>query len=166
MVRACLCVPTIQELATNLPIERFFHGIFINRMCDDDAAQQQRQVSSMQHHWHTDEVGNWPILTVVYMVFNSLINSTAMSALEAGEAYSMSSSDDGRFHRASRSQPWSTTSYYPKTNSFYIFPGYFVSHTVYKLNSGTVRYFIVMFVCLRCKFCSETVDHYTNKQTQ
>jgi hypothetical protein len=68
MMQACLRIPRTQQLATKLRDNRFFHSIFINHMCDDDAAQQQRQVSSAQHHWHTDEAGKWPLFMLVYMV--------------------------------------------------------------------------------------------------
>jgi hypothetical protein len=170
MMEACLCVPLIHRLATSHRDDRFFLSFFINRMCDADAAKQERLVSKAQHGWHTDAAsGATSFLTVVYTAYNSQSDSDAFTALELGGTVGMSNLDDGRFRRASKSQPetpqsWSTMSYYPKTNSFYIFPGYFVSHAVFKVKPGAVRYSIVMFVRLRRRFSGQTVDYYLRSQ--
>jgi hypothetical protein len=54
MMSACLCVPAIRDIATAHRDERFFQRFFINRMCVDDAARQERLLSQAQHGWHTD----------------------------------------------------------------------------------------------------------------
>ena len=122
-------------------------------------------MSTAQHRWHTDSAATRAFLTVVYTVYNGISDSNAVCAVDVGGAVGMSNQDDGRFRRASISQAqtpqsWSTTSYYPKTNSFYIFPGYFVSHAVYKVYPGTVRYSIVMFLRLHHKKCGVSVDYH------
>ena len=169
MMTACLPVPAVQQLSSCYRDGRFFHNIFINRMCDVDSADQQRQTSSAQHRWHTDGADDHPLLTVVYTIYNSEADSDSLSSHTVGGAVGMSNLDDGRYRRTSKSQPltpqsWSTTTYFPKTNSFYIFPGYFVSHAVFKVYPGTVRYSIVMFLRLRSKFCGEKVDNYLRRQ--
>jgi hypothetical protein len=75
----------------------------------------------------------------------------------------MSNTDDGRFRRASKSQPEvpsssKIASCFPKTNSFCIFPGYFVAHCVFKVKPGTVRYSVVMFVHLKTSLGGLKVD--------
>ena len=168
MMEACLRVPKLQQLATDLRDERFFQGIFINRMCVEDAAQQQRQSATAQHRWHTDTAFKASFMTVVYTIYNGICDSHALTAHEVGGAVGMSHQDDGRFRRASKSQPqtpqsWSTTAYYPKTNSFYIFPGYFVSHAVYKVHPGTVRYSVIMFIRVCRKILGENVDYHLRR---
>ena len=169
MMTACLQIPAVEQLTTRYRDSRFFHSIFINRMCDVDSAVQQRQTASAQHRWHTDAADNHPLLTVVYTIYNGQSDSDSVSSYDVGGAVGMSNQDDGRYHCTSKSQPltpqsWSTTTYYPKTNSFYIFPGYFVSHAVFKVYPGTVRYSIVMFLQLRPKFSGEKVDNYLRRE--
>jgi hypothetical protein len=166
MMEACLWVPLIHNLATSHPDDRLFLSFFINWMCDADLAKQDRLVSKAQHGCHTDAPGGKPsFLTVVYTAYNSQSDSEAFSALELGGTVGVSNLDDGQFWRASKGQPetpqsWSMMSYYPKTNSLYIFPGYSVSHAVFKVKPGAIRYSIVMFVQLCRKFSGQTVDHY------
>jgi hypothetical protein len=156
MMQACLKCPKIKDLVINSRSpEKFFQGFLINRMdYDDSEVPQQRSRQGAQHIWHTDGNADKPFLSVVYTIYNGQPDSRSLSALEAGGIVLMSNLDDGRFRRSSKAQQqtpqnWSTTSYYPKTNSFYILPGYFVSHAVCKVYPGTVRYSIVMFLPLR-----------------
>jgi hypothetical protein len=163
MMSACLCVPAIRDIATAHRDERFFQRFFINRMCVDDAARQERLLSQAQHGWHTDGDPKHPFLTVVYTLYNGQSDSESLTAFQVGGIVGLSNTDDGRFRRASQSQPdvpsnSTTTSYFPKTNSFYIFPGYFVAHSVYKVKPGTVRHSIVMFVHLKRSIGGLKVD--------
>jgi hypothetical protein len=163
MMSACLCVPAIKDLATTHHDQRFFERFFINRMCDDDAADQERLSSQAQHGWHTDGDPEQPFLTVVFTLYNGESDSDSVSSFQVGGAVGMSNTDDGRFRRASKSQPEvpsssKIASYFPKTNSFYIFPGYFVAHCVFKVKPGTVRYSVVMFVHLKTSLGGLKVD--------
>jgi hypothetical protein len=157
MMETVLAVDKVKLLATELRDENFFHRIFINRMCTTDAPEQRRLCRSPQHLWHLDGNGapdGEELLTVVYTLYDDELDSDALSAWEVGGYLGLSNADDGHFTPVSSksyNQPKShtTTTYYPKTNSLYIFPGYFVSHAVYKVHPGTVRYSVVMFVRLR-----------------
>ena len=87
-------------------------------------------------------------------LYESELERSAISALDAGGFVKLSNFDDGRFVANQSSlqnhpKSSSTTTYYPKTNSFYIFPGYFVAHAVFKVELDTVRYSVVMFIKLR-----------------
>jgi hypothetical protein len=155
MMKAVLAVDKVRLLATERRDDGFFHRFFINRMSTDDAKQQLRTESS-QHVWHTD--GNQTVdeqsLTCVYTLYGEELDSDSLSAYDAGGFLKLSNFDDGRYTpsclgRANLPKPSSTITYYPRTNSFYIFPGYFVSHGVFKMKPGMVRYSIVMFVKLR-----------------
>ena len=165
LMNACLRVPRIRDLATNHRDDRFFHLVFINRMCDQDTAEQERLVSTAQHGWHTDGIGgNDAFMTVVYTLYDNEQDSSALSAHEVGGIVGMSNMDDGRFRRASLNQPETpkaktTTVFFPKTNSLYIFPGYFVSHAVFKVKPGSIRYSVVMFVRLKRTIMKNKVDH-------
>lgn len=158
MMEIVLAVDKVKFLATELRDENFFHRIFINRMCTTDDADQQRQIDSPQHLWHTDGYGapaGEELLTVVFTLYDGELDSESLSAMDVGGFLGLSNADDGHFTPISsneiQSKPKShtTSTYYPKTNSLYIFPGYFVAHAVFKVNPGTVRYSIVMFVRLR-----------------
>jgi len=156
MMEAVLSVDEVKLLATEERGEGFFHRIFINRMCSTDDARQQRQKDAPQHLWHTDGLPppHQAHLTVVLTLYDSELDSHAISALEAGGLVKLSNFDDGRFvpcnlTKKNHPKPSSTTTYYPKTNSFYIFPGYFVAHAVFKVEPGTTRFSIVMFIKLR-----------------
>jgi hypothetical protein len=153
MMDTILSVDKVRLLATELRDEKCFHRIFINRMCTTDDALQQRQNDSPQHVWHTDGYGG-ELLTVILTLYNGELDSDALSAMDVGGRLGLSNADDGHFTPVSSKTPQhpkshTTTTYYPKTNSLYIFPGYFVSHAVFKVHPGTVRYSIVMFVRLR-----------------
>ena len=156
MMEAVLAVKKVQLLATDDRDEGFFHRIFINRMCSTDQASQQRQIDSPQHVWHTDGLPPFcqSHLTAVLTLYDSELDSNALSAHQVGGFVKLSNFDDGRFTPCDRSRqnhpkPSSTTTYFPKTNSFYIFPGYFVSHAVFKVKPLTIRYSVVMFIKLR-----------------
>jgi hypothetical protein len=157
MMEIVLAVDKVKRLATELRDENFFHRIFINRMCTTEGAKQQRQDDSPQHPWHTDGNGatvGEQLLTVVYTLYDDELDSEALSAMDVGGRLGLSNADDGHFTPVSsttynKPKSHTTSTYYPKTNSLYIFPGYFVAHAVYKVHPGTVRYSIVMFVRLR-----------------
>jgi hypothetical protein len=152
MMSAVLSVPKVKLLATEERNDDFFHEIFINRMSSVDNVRQQRQIDAPQHLWHTD--GTVPHLTAVLTIYDSELDSNLLSAHDVGGFVKLSNFDDGRFtptdsQRQNHPKPSSTTTYFPKTNSLYIFPGYFVAHAVFKVYPGTVRYSVVMFVRLR-----------------
>jgi hypothetical protein len=153
MMKAVLSVEKVKVLATKQRGDGFFHRIFINRMSDSDGVAQQRQREAPEHTWHTDGFGE-PHLTCVLTVYGYELDSSSLSAMKAGGYVKLSNFDDGHFAQADSLRPnhpvpkYSTT-YYPKTNSLYIFPGYFVAHAVFKVNPGAVRYLVVMFVKLR-----------------
>jgi hypothetical protein len=158
MMRLVLLVDKVRCLATDLRDDRFFDRIFINRMSATDDARQQRQGNTAQHVWHTD--ATFPPsnchLTVVLTLYNSELDSDAISAKECGGYVKLSDYNDGRYiqsNTTSKNVPkaGSTSTYYPKTNSFYIFPGYFVAHAVFKVKPETTRYSVVMMVKLRKK---------------
>jgi hypothetical protein len=157
MMETVLAVDKVKLLATELRDENFFHRIFINRMCTTDDAEQQRQDDSPQHLWHLDGNGapaGEQLLTVVCTLYDDELDSEALSAMDVGGRLGLSNADDGHFTPVSstsynKPKSHTTTTCYPKTNSLYIFPGYFVAHAVYKVHPGTVRYSIVMFVRLR-----------------
>jgi hypothetical protein len=170
MMETILQVDKVKLLATDLRDENFFHRIFINRMCTTDEAKQLRQFDSPQHLWHTDGYGaseGEELLTVVLTLYNDELDSDLLSALDVGGRLGLSNADDGRFTPVCSNsctnfpKSHTTTTYYPKTNSLYIFPGYFVAHAVFKVKPGTVRYSIVMFVRLRKKTINGlTPDNY------
>jgi hypothetical protein len=152
MMSAVLSVNKVKLLATEQRNDNFFHEIFINRMSSIDDARQQRQIDAPQHLWHTD--GTAPHLTAVLTIYDSELDSNALNAQNVGGFVKLSNFDDGRFtptdsQRQNHPKPSSTSTYYPKTNSLYIFPGYFVAHAVFKVLPGTVRYSVVMFIRLR-----------------
>lgn len=99
IMAACLRVPTIWVVATALRGDKFFHSIFIYCMCGDDAIKQQRQDSSGQHPWHTDEAcsNSSSFFTVVYTIYNGQSDSDAVTAHEVGEVVGMSNQDDSIF---------------------------------------------------------------------
>jgi hypothetical protein len=155
MMKAVLAVDKVRLLATEQRDEGFFHCFFVNRMSTDDAQQQLRSESS-QHVWHTDgdQTADQQSLTCVYTLYGEELDSDSLSAYDAGGFLKLSNFDDGRYTssglgRTNLPKASSTLTYYPKTNSFYIFPGYFVSHAVFKMKPGVVRYSIVMFIKLR-----------------
>ena len=132
-------------------------------MCDDDAARQERLLSQAQHGWHADGDPKQPFLTVVCTLCNGQSVSESLSAFQVGGIVGLSITDDGRFRRASKCQPAvpsasTTISRFPKTNSFYIFPGHFVAHSVFKVKPGTVRHSIVMFAHLKRSIGGLKVD--------
>ena len=107
-------------------------------MTDGDGVAQQRQREAPQHVWHTDGLGE-PHLTCVLTVYDSELGNRSLSAMEAGGYVKLSNFDNGHFTQADSSRhnhpkAQSTMTYYPKTNSLYIFPGYFVAHDVFKVN--------------------------------
>ncbi len=155
MMRLCLLVDKVKLLATDRHDHRFFHRFFINKMCSSDGARQQRRIESPQHIWHTDATfhPSKSNITVVLTIYNSELDSSALSAHEEGGFIKLSDYDNGRFIQASSKsvnhpKSGSTITYFPKTNAFYIFPGYFVAHAVFKVKPGTVRYSVVMLVRL------------------
>jgi hypothetical protein len=97
MMSACLCVPAIKDLATTHHDQRFFERFFINRMCDDDAADQERLSSQAQHGWHADGDPERPFLTAVFTSCNGESDSDSVSSFQVGGAVGMSNADDGRF---------------------------------------------------------------------
>jgi hypothetical protein len=152
MMSAVLSVDKVKLLATEGRNDDFFHEIFINRMSSINDARQQRQIDAPQHLWHTD--GTVAHLTAVLTIYDSELDSNIRSAHDVGGFVKLSNFDDGRFtptdsQRQNHPKPSSTTTYFPKTNSLYVFPGYFVAHAVFKVHPGTVRYSIVMFIRLR-----------------
>jgi hypothetical protein len=158
MMETVLKVDKVKLLATDLRDENFFHRIFVNRMCTTDDAKQSRRSDSPQHVWHTDGYGaseDEELLTAVLTLYNDELDSDLLSAYNVGGRLGLSNADDGRFTPVCSNsysnfpKAHTTTTYFPKTNSLYIFPGYFVAHAVFKVNPGTVRYSIVMFVRLR-----------------
>ena len=126
-------------------------------MSTTDSPEQQRLCSSPQHLWHLDGNGapdGEELLTVARTLCDDELDSEALSAWQVGGYLGLSNADDGHFAPVSstthnKPKSHTTTTCYPKTNSLYIFPGYFVSHAVYKVHPGTVRCSIVMFVRLR-----------------
>jgi hypothetical protein len=155
MMEAVLEVPKVRRLATDQRDDGFFHRFFINRMSTDDATQQLRTESS-QHVWHTDgdQTKGEQHLTCVLTLYGTELDSDSLSAYDAGGFLKLSNFDDGHYTpsslgRPNLPKPSSTVTYYPKTNSLYIFPGYFVSHGVFKMKPGRVRYSVVMFIKLR-----------------
>jgi hypothetical protein len=155
MMESVLSVDLVRLVATEERDDHFFHRIFINRMCSTDEARQQRQKDGPQHPWHTDGLSHLQShLTVVLTLYDSVLDSDLISAHDVGGYVKLSNFDDGRFTpcdlgRRNHPKPSSTTTYYPKTNSLYIFPGYFVAHAVFKVNPGTTRFSVVMFIKLR-----------------
>jgi hypothetical protein len=140
MMRLVLLVDKVRCLATDLRDDRFFDRIFINRMSSTDATFPPSNCH----------------LTVVLTLYNSELDSDAISAKECGGYVKLSDYNDGRYiqsNTTSKNVPkaGSTSTYYPKTNSFYIFPGYFVAHAVFKVKPETTRYSVVMMVKLRKK---------------
>jgi hypothetical protein len=155
MMKAVLAVDKVRLLATERRDDGFFHGIFINRMSTDDAQQQARTESS-QHVWHTDgdQTAGEQHLTCVFTLHGAELDSDSLSAHDVGGFLKFSNFDDGRYTPSCLGQPnlpkpSSTVTCYPNTNSFYTFPGYFVSHGVFKMKPGMVRHSIVMFIKLR-----------------
>jgi hypothetical protein len=152
MMEAVLSVDKVKCLVTEKRDEGFFSRIFINRMCTTDETRQQRQIDTPQHIWHMDGCGE--TLTAVLTIYDSELDSNVLSARDVGGFVKVSNFDDGRFTptdslRQNHPVPSSTTTYFPPTNSLYIFPGYFVAHAVFKVKPGTVRYSVVMFINLR-----------------
>jgi hypothetical protein len=158
-----LSVNEVQRLATEDSDEGFFNKIFINRMCSTDGSQQQRQIDSPQHLWHTDGNGE-PLLAVVLTLLNLELDSDLISSRDAGGFVKVSNFDAGGFVKVSNFDdacftptdssghnhpiPSATTTCYPPTNSLCVFPGYFVAHAVFKVRPGAVRYSVVMFITL------------------
>jgi hypothetical protein len=172
MMRLVLSVNKVKLLATNRRDDGFFHRFFINKMCSSDGASQQRQINMPQHIWHTDATFH-PTksnITVVLTIYNSELDSSALSAHDVGGFIKISDFDDGRFIPASNAtlnhpKSGSTITYFPKTNAFYIFPGYFVAHAVFKVKPGTVRYSVVMLVRLgNNKINGETPNIYLRRE--
>jgi hypothetical protein len=152
MMLEVLSVDKVKLLATEGRDDDFFHEIFINRMSSVNDARQQRQIDAPQHPWHTD--GTAPHLTAVLTICDSELDSNMRSAHDVGGFVKLSNFDDGHFtptdsQRQNHPKPSSTTTYFPKTNSLCVFPGYFVAHAVFKVHPGTVRYSVVMFIRLR-----------------
>lgn len=114
--------------------------------------------NSSQLIWHLDgqfRHGGRPFLSVVYTLYNGSDNSDDpySSSAHLGGRVAYSNFHDGHLLPAKGgatpriNSAANTGTYYPKTNSLYIFPGYLVEHSVKQLNiSNTVRYSLVMFI--------------------
>ena len=135
--------------------ESYLADHFIHRMTGNDNLVERRASSQMA--WHTDgTTEDHPLISIIYTIYNEKTDSmNDPSGTTLGGGVVLSAFDDGRLTLAggekdNTAKSSTTTTYFPRTNSCYIIPGYFVHHCVQRImDENTVRYSYVQFLRLK-----------------